>query len=242
MLRDVLRALEGQQGGVVGAAGCSDEGLGQVRIARQVETGRALLDARAKSGDIAMRASGRCLTASRPIRRRVTASCTAAVTWRSGKSFSRRSTWMVRRRFRRRRALAAWEVPYWTVCCGVNPGPNSRISQLPLTFAAGWWYDSVRKVNRLRQFRPESRPNVGLGGCGDSARISPVNTWSTPQCGRGIHGTGGGIGDTAVAERHCGAGWARKANAGIRVNGAGSTGRVDGIGFWRGRVDRTGVA
>ena len=63
-------------------------------------------------------------------------------------------------------ALAAWEVPYWTVCCGVNPGPNSRISQLPLTFAAGWWYDSVRKINRLRQFRPESRPNVGLGGCG----------------------------------------------------------------------------
>ena len=27
----------------------------------------------------------------------------------------------VRRRFRRRRALAAWEVPYCTVCCGVNP-------------------------------------------------------------------------------------------------------------------------
>ena len=73
---------------------------------------------------------------------------------------------MVRRRFRRRRALAAWEVPYWMVCCGVNPGLNSRISQLPLTFAVAWWYDSVRKINMLRQFRPESRPNVGLGGCG----------------------------------------------------------------------------
>ena len=36
----------GEQGGVVGAAGCGDEGLGQVRIACQVETGRPLLDAR----------------------------------------------------------------------------------------------------------------------------------------------------------------------------------------------------
>ena len=33
-----------------------------------------------------MRASSRCLTASKPITRRFTASCTAAVTWRSGKS------------------------------------------------------------------------------------------------------------------------------------------------------------
>ena len=36
----------GQQGGVVGAAGCGDEGLGEVQIACQVETGRLLLDAR----------------------------------------------------------------------------------------------------------------------------------------------------------------------------------------------------
>ena len=36
----------GQQGGIVAGLGGGDEGLRQVRLARQVETGRALLDAR----------------------------------------------------------------------------------------------------------------------------------------------------------------------------------------------------
>ena len=36
----------GEQGGVIGGPGGGDEGLGQVRIARQVETNRPLLDAR----------------------------------------------------------------------------------------------------------------------------------------------------------------------------------------------------
>ena len=87
--------------------------------------------------------------------------------------------------------------------------------------------------------------------------IAHGETCYQPPCGRLFHaGSGcstvgvstarrnlyGGIEDTAVAERHCGAGWARKANARIRVNGAGSTGCVDGSGVTRVRVDRFSVS
>ncbi len=43
--------------------------------------------------------------------------------------------------------------------------PALHSNQLPLTSAMRWRCDSLHEINRLRQFRPEFRSNVGLGGC-----------------------------------------------------------------------------
>ncbi len=98
-----------------------------------------------------------------------------------------------------------------------------------------FWYHGLRNAFITVAERDLLLPRALTKRLVNHARPGDV----TEGCGRGIRGTGGGIEDTAVSERHCGAGWARKANAGIRVNGAGSTGCVDGTrppgppGAWR---------